>query len=430
MPAEAWRGALLRHMVRVALATLLVAVLVVWQGHRSATEQAGRAAAANVEAMATGIALPLSSEDLSLPAEEWSARLGEAVAPRIDRGEILTVHLWRAVDRERGEIVWSSEGQRSGEVVALGGAGEALRTGEPIVHRLDDGRDSEGPAARHVYEAYQPFADRTGTDYVLEVYKPVRQYDDIRSALLRTWLPIVLGGMLLVGLLTLPLSLRMARAVAMAERERALFAERALRARSDEHQRITERLHERTIADLAAARLLVDSIRDPAAPHQAVLDQVSGILDTDVRDLRALVVDTDAEWQADDLRSGLRDWLEGVPGGEVVDLRVDAEAAALDPGHPATSTALRVVKESVRNALKHAHAGRIEVRLSGSDDELAVEVHDDGTGFDPHAARRPEQVGLRIMRYAAASTGSRIEIDASPGQGTRIMLRVPLTGSH
>jgi signal transduction histidine kinase len=89
----------------------------------------------------------------------------------------------------------------------------------------------------------------------------------------------------------------------------------------------------------------------------------------------------------------------------------------------------RIAQEALHNALRHAGAGRLEVRLRENDDALALRVHDDGVGFDPDdPARRSRSLGLTSMEERAAALGGRLDIDSRPGAGTTITLEVPRDG--
>lgn len=405
---------------------LLVALAVTWQGHRRATELAEVAAVENVRAAALGLALPLTAENLA-GSDSWHHHLLTSAEPLISSGEVLVVHIWRRIDASTGEILWSTDPGRRGAVVPLGGAATALDSWTPAIDKLDDGTQSEGPPLPNLYEIYLPFRDGAGTPYVLEVYKPVREFDAIYRGLLTDWLPIPIAGILLLSLVTFPLSLRLARTAAGAERDRALFANRALQARAEEHRRISEVLHERTVQDLSAARLILDSARqssDPAVVGTA-LDQASELLATDVAELRGLLSSGEAsEWQADDLRDALAAWIATLPERQ--------RLAVTLPGHPLplarteTAVAFRVIKEGLRNAVKHAGDAPIELRVELVGDELQIEVADGGIGF---AEPAEPGLGLRIIRYAAASVGGRVSLDSRPGVGTMLRVQLPYPAS-
>jgi len=79
-----------------------------------------------------------------------------------------------------------------------------------------------------------------------------------------------------------------------------------------------------------------------------------------------------------------------------------------------------IAHEALNNALKHAHAGRISVRLQGGDGGLSLELVDDGVGFDLDKARSRGGLGLRGMVERASRIGAELIIDSSPGEGTRV----------
>lgn len=417
-------AAIRRHLIGVLIAVLLVGAAVTWQGHRRATEMAELAAQENVRAVALSLALPLTAEDLG-DDDSWHEHLAASTEPLIDTGEAVAVHLWRRIDRTRGEIFWSTDTSRRSVVVPLGGAAEALDAWKPVVERLHDGTESEGPPLPNLYEIYLPFRDRTGTAYVLEIYKPVREYDAFYRGLLVDWLPIPIVGILLLSIVTFPLSLRLARTAADAERDRGLFADQALRARADEHRRISEVLHERTVQDLAAARLILDGAKetpDPAA-LRAALDQATDLLDAEVAELRELLSSGEAtEWQSDALGDALAGWVATLPHPQRI--VVDLPEEPLPLVRPEVAITFRVIKEGVRNAVKHAGETSVHVRVSRSAGQLVTEISDQGGGFSQAGTTG---LGLRIIRYAAASGGGTVTLHSAPGAGTSMLLKLPFT---
>jgi PAS domain S-box-containing protein len=85
---------------------------------------------------------------------------------------------------------------------------------------------------------------------------------------------------------------------------------------------------------------------------------------------------------------------------------------------------LLVVREALANARRHSSARRVRVVLDATDEEIRVEVTDDGVGFDPRQS--PEGVGLGAMRERSATLGGSIEVSSGPGNGTTVRLRFPL----
>jgi len=85
----------------------------------------------------------------------------------------------------------------------------------------------------------------------------------------------------------------------------------------------------------------------------------------------------------------------------------------------------QAVREALNNAVKHAHAGRIECDVRIEEDWLRVIVSDDGCGFDVRAVNTHGTCeGIGNMRRRMAQAGGTADIDSAPGRGTRITLSV------
>jgi signal transduction histidine kinase len=83
----------------------------------------------------------------------------------------------------------------------------------------------------------------------------------------------------------------------------------------------------------------------------------------------------------------------------------------------------RIAQEALNNALKYAQAQRISIYLSLESHHVALEIADDGRGFDP-AVRERAGLGLRGMEERVAQLGACLTIVSQPGQGTKIKVEV------
>lgn len=93
------------------------------------------------------------------------------------------------------------------------------------------------------------------------------------------------------------------------------------------------------------------------------------------------------------------------------------------------ATLLRIAQEALSNAARHAKAERVGVTLSYMDDEVTLDVRDDGCGFDPLALpERSESGGFGLggMRARAERLAGTVDLESEPGFGTAICARVPL----
>jgi signal transduction histidine kinase len=89
------------------------------------------------------------------------------------------------------------------------------------------------------------------------------------------------------------------------------------------------------------------------------------------------------------------------------------------------ATLLRIAQEALTNTAKHARATRVGVTLSYMDDEISLDVRDDGRGFDP-LTDTAIGYGLTGMRARAERLAGTVDIESEPGYGTAISARVPL----
>ena len=88
---------------------------------------------------------------------------------------------------------------------------------------------------------------------------------------------------------------------------------------------------------------------------------------------------------------------------------------------------LRIVQEALTNARKHAHPRNISVTIYQRNEELQVEVGDDGQGFNPLAVKREEwpHLGLQTMQERAEAVGGTFEVESTPGKGTKVRISIP-----
>ena len=109
-------------------------------------------------------------------------------------------------------------------------------------------------------------------------------------------------------------------------------------------------------------------------------------------------------------------------------IEVDVVGRSRDLNPVVRDEAYRVAVEALRNAVKHAQARQIIVRIHYEARQLRVTIHDDGKGIDEETMRRQEtsgHFGLPGMRERAAIVRGRLDVVSQIGVGTEIELRVP-----
>ena len=221
-----------------------------------------------------------------------------------------------------------------------------------------------------------------------------------------------------------------------AEQLRALAA-RLQQAREEEAIRIARELHDQLGRCLTALKMDVDAIQrglpgDAAAGNnsQAVLEKVkrmSRTLDETVQTVRRIsaelrpgVLDdlglaAAIEWQAKEFqrRSGLNCVLR-LPEEDLVLTR-----------DPATAL-FRIFQESLTNVARHAQATKVWVTLNEEEGAIVLEIEDDGIGISSVQLADRRSLGLLGMRERVAVFDGEIEFSGVPGQGTAVVVRMPL----
>jgi signal transduction histidine kinase len=204
-------------------------------------------------------------------------------------------------------------------------------------------------------------------------------------------------------------------------RELSIVEERNRLAR-ELHDSVTQKLFGLTLTAEAAATV-VD--RDPEEA-KARLRRLQELTREAMEELRSLIFELrPAALEDEGLATALRKHvavLQRVHGDEV-DLRVVGDAQASGEGD---GEVLRIAQEALQNALRHARARHVDVRVEGANGRLVVAVADDGIGFDPEdAGLRARRLGLTSMEERARALGGRLTIDSRPGEGTTVRVDVP-----
>ena len=377
--------------------------------------------------------------------------------------QIVAFKVWDA----DGRVLFSTNPALTGRVFPVGERLARAWRGEVVAGLTDL------PGEEHVLER------EGGWTQLLEVYSPVRlsaskgdriiavaefyqTVDDLRAeivaAQVRSWLVVgaamvamylVLAGLVRRGSNTsvrqqLEFADNVARLTRLLEYNEDLHARvrraatRAAELNERFLRRISAELHDGPAQDVALALLRLDGIAahcatcagagSPGGPSDQELAVTRASLDHALKEMRAIA-------------AGLRlPELERLTLAETVIRAAHAHerrtatvvALSLDdlPEKAPLSvkiTLYRVIQEALANAYHHAGGHGQRVRVGHEAGELSLEVSDQGTGFEwAQADARDGRLGLAGMRERIESLGGRFRIETAPGQGTRVLARLPL----
>jgi signal transduction histidine kinase len=204
-------------------------------------------------------------------------------------------------------------------------------------------------------------------------------------------------------------------------RELSILSERN-RLALELHDAVSQKLFSLVLNAEAAETL---AARDPAAAGEQAA-RLKSLAQEALDELRALIFELrPPDLDRDGLCGALRKHVEVVRPRTAGEIALELEdGLAGDPGRD--PEVFRIAQEALHNALRHARAGHVTVRLRSDDGELLLEVEDDGVGFEPASPElRSRHLGLTSMEERAARLGGRLEIDSAPGTGTSVRLAVP-----
>jgi len=213
--------------------------------------------------------------------------------------------------------------------------------------------------------------------------------------------------------------------LAVAERQSGVLEER---------QRMAQEIHD-TLAQGFTSIVLQLEAADQALPEDlgAVEERIHKARDTartNLEEARRLVMALQPEsLQHNSLEDALRReaerWSQNC--GVSTNFSSTGEPQALHPQQEVTL--LRALQEGLNNVFKHAEAGEVIVTLSYMADQVALDIQDNGVGFDTQdadAITRDGGYGLRVMRQRAEQVGGKVYIESKTGKGTTLVIQLPI----
>jgi two-component system, NarL family, sensor kinase len=424
-------------LARFALAGLLTVIVVGAIGVALQRNAARNDAIGDAQTLARlageGILGPNINQALIDGDKEQLAKVDRIVNERIRSEDgIVRIKVW---DRT-GRIVYSDLHSLRGRTFDLPEEErEAFETGKAEAELTDLKRDEnrfDGLSGK-LLEVYLPIRSAEGEPLLFELYQ---RQSSIGTTAQKTWLsflPALIGALVLLQLLQLPLAYRMARTLQDNRLEREALLLRALAASDTERRHIASDLHDGVVQDLAgtsyALAAAADRIDGTAAPDVShALRDGARQTRRSIRQLRSLLVDI---YPPDLHRAGLAAALSDLVApleSRGVHARVDLPPGLrLEPD--AEALMFRTAQEALRNVMAHSEAENVDVSVVLENSHAGLAIADDGRDFTPveaQAARDDGHLGLRVLADMAKDAGGRLDIDSEPGRGTRVWLEVPV----
>lgn len=430
--AKAVAAFLIAGLVVVAI----VGVLLTVAQRRTATSEAIREARTLTALVASGVVGPALRDEAFHPGAARDS-LDRIVRERVLSPKIVRVKIWDS----SGRILYSDDSSLIG--VRFGLASDelaALRSGKTAaeVSSLSSPENRDERQFGKLLQVYLGVRTTAGTKVLFETYQPYQVIVESSRRMWLTSLPLLIGGLGLLYVVQAPLAYRMARRLRRSQDEREAMLISSLAASDKERATIAADLHDGVVQGLAGASYSLSAAADRARRSDTEAAQTmadtAGDLRRWVRELRSLVVTiTPPSLHAQGLAASLGD-LAATLESRGMEVTVDVTGTE-DLDETTETLVYRAAQEAVRNIVRHAQARSVTFTVARtpsargrSGDTLVMEVRDDGKGFDvwERTARRGGSVGLDLLNALVSSHGGTLTVEASPGYGTSLSLRLPL----
>lgn len=220
-----------------------------------------------------------------------------------------------------------------------------------------------------------------------------------------------------------------ASAVWGAWRLRLRLVRRQFAAVLSERMRLSRELHDTLLQSLVGVALQVQAVAHDQAPDGPIrrrLTEIRRRIEEHIRETRQAI------WDMRSPRLAVRALGDALDesGREAV-VGTDVRFSSVVTGAPRRCPAdlenhlLRIGREAVANAARHAHASTIQVALDYAPETVTLRIEDDGTGFEPASSGPVDHYGMSTMRERVEELGGRFTLVSGPGQGTSIEVVVP-----
>ena len=238
---------------------------------------------------------------------------------------------------------------------------------------------------------------------------------------------------LLVGLLVISNYRRKqiklkAEAAAELARQQELRSKAVIEAEEKERQRIAQDLHDGVGQILSAAKLnlsgLESKLKLQDVEQKVLLSNALELVHDSIKEVRVVSHNMMPNTLIKlGLASAIREFISKMNASY---MKIDLEIIGLNERLDSNTEAIlyRVVQEIISNIVKHAQAKRVGIQLVRHENELTIIVEDNGVGFDKTI--QFEGIGLKNITSRVQFLNGHVEFDSTPGQGTTVVVEVPL----
>ncbi len=199
--------------------------------------------------------------------------------------------------------------------------------------------------------------------------------------------------------------------------------------REEEKTRIAREVHDELGQSLTALKMdlvcLKEELPDQQSDLQERVQTMSGLIDSTITsvqrissELRPQILDVMGlceaiSWQAQEYQKR-------------TNLQFDRNCEQVSISKELTTELFRIFQEALTNVVRHSQADRVRVQLNQKDEQIVMEIEDNGQGMPLEKINAPQSLGLIGIRERVLFLGGDVEFLGEPGKGTRVVVKIPL----
>lgn len=199
--------------------------------------------------------------------------------------------------------------------------------------------------------------------------------------------------------------------------------------REEERAKIAREIHDELGQALTAQKMELSWVLERYGDDKAICDKAGammGALNATIRsvkrictELRPSILDDFGlveamQWQANEFQTRTR-----------IECSVDSVPEDIELDKERSTALFRIFQETLTNVLKHAGASKVTTRITKDNDNIILEVIDDGKGITDEQLSKPQSFGLIGMRERVYPWGGKVEITGNKNRGTKVKVSMP-----
>lgn len=201
----------------------------------------------------------------------------------------------------------------------------------------------------------------------------------------------------------------------------------------EERRRIAREIHDGVAQSLGYLNMKTKLVSDYVAARESMLaltelNDVRKVVQDTYDDIRESIDQLSTEIRGLNITSALANYAREFGSNNGLKVKIDIPRAFPRLSPVAELQLLRIAQESLTNVRRHAQASEVEVKLENTADAVEMLIKDNGQGFDVEDLEQapPGYHGLNIIRERAEGLGGSFNISAAPGEGTALMVSLPI----